>query len=192
MNPMKKFAMIIIVINFLIIIGIWLGFSCLNRIQKVEVFKDIKIGQKCPGFFWIEDDLQSMRRQKPAKFFLIFISEEIITDPDSWELDDKKHYSHITEEITKKGGHFWPNKDGKVAMVFGIDYIQYGIKYPTVRIRNRIERFLYENGLIKERSSIWGLEESIIVVTDGHGKIMAIYKNAMLKDIKRVLADLKL
>lgn len=142
----------------------WLIFVFHHQLQPINDFRGIKIGDHCPGFFWIEDDLKEKNISKPAKFILIFISDKV--DPDADGLDNEKYFTKIVKIIKNKGGHLWCSGDGKVARIYGVNFVC-GVKE-------------------------WKLDSSLIVVTDGAGGILDLYKNAKLEDIKRVADNLNL
>jgi hypothetical protein len=142
----------------------WLVFVFPYQLHKVKDFRGVKIENHCPGFFWIEGDLKKKNISKPAAFFLMFISDKVPPEADG--LDDIKHLGKTTKTIINKGGHLWSSGDGKVAGVYGINLVR-GIKE-------------------------WKLDASLIVVTDGKGKILALYKNAEIGDIDKVIRELRL
>ncbi len=69
------------------------------------------------------------------------------------------------ESVVEKEGHLHAAGDGKLAKLFGVKLVS---------------------------SSPWKFDTSLMVVTDRKGQIIAIYENAGLKDIDKILKELKL
>lgn len=162
MKLIMKWKIITVSLISILLLTMWSIFVFPYQLKRVEVFRGIKIGDHCPGFFWIRDDLKEKHISEPSSFFLVFISDKV--DPDADGLDNRKYFGKTTEIIVKKGGHFWCSGDGKVAGIYGINFVR--------------------------GSKEWKLDASLITVTDGEGKILALYKNGKLRDIKRVIRDL--
>ena len=163
MTPKMPFIITIIVVLLIsfLLLAIWLIFIFPHQLLQVDSFRGIKVGDACPGFFWIKDALKEKHIAEPANFFLIFINDKITSEID--ELGNKQCFGKITANIAAKGGHFWCSGDGKVAKEFGINIV---------------------------RAKEWKLDGSLIIITDNQGKILALYQNAKITDLANILNKL--
>lgn len=184
---MRQKSMLFLII-FILVAFIWFILISPNRLQQIDEFKGIKIGDNCPAFSCIKDDLKKTNTFKPVSFFIIFINDKL--NPDADGLDDKKYYGETTNIIVEKGGHFWTSGDGKFARKVGIEHILSRSRSIATLVRDVIEDILWDKDLIKNKSNRWELEESLIIVTNGKGEILALYKNAKLGDIKKIVEAL--
>lgn len=185
---MKMRMKIIVTTLLLCLITAALFFSASNRCYRVNTFGLVKVGGFIPSFAGVGIQTGKGTMRPAGKFFVFFINEK--ADPDYDLLDDER-YGKVTDIITKKGGHFSATADGKVAKAFGINPILPRDRSVLALAKDVIEKRLNMRP-IKDSYNEWALDASLIIVTDGKGKILALYKNAGTRDIEKVVRDLRL
>jgi hypothetical protein len=183
-KPIISFVALVLILS-------WLAVKHVNKMQRVDEFRKVKVGQRCPTYWYVKRDLQEKGISAPGKFIVFFISEEL-DNPDGWELDNRSIYGKTTDFIVKKEGHFWPCGEPKIAEMFGIDHVLSRTRSLPALARDVTQKMWlkFTGDLIWESVCKWELDGSLITVTDGKGKILALYKNARLEDIENIVDNI--
>lgn len=181
--------MIVPLLIIFLISVFWLVAIFPNRLQKVSQFRIIKVGDYVSSLSGPDLHQGKNSMFPPGRFFVIFTSDKVPVDAN---VDDRVFYKDISDFIVSKGGHYFCSGDPKAASVFGMKYVLSRDRSVFALARDAIERVLWDREIIAKRSNQWELDGSLVTITDENGKILSIYKNAKVSDIKKIVNDLQL
>lgn len=156
-----------------------------SKPQSVTEFGSMKVGGFLPSFVGVSESGKKIGSTYPkgGKFYIHVVDEQLPTSCLDLECGEQSRI------VVNKGGHLIGGSDFKYAKIFGIKIV----KNSTLinRILYHLKPFAEKFGW-KIQVFWWRPETSLVVVADGKGRIIHIYKNGGIKDVPRIVRNLKL
>lgn len=151
--------------------------------QSVAQFGSIKVGEPLPSFIGVSQSGIEVGPTYPkgGKFYIHVVDEQLPAC--CLDLECGKQ----AETVVNRGGHLIGGSDGKYAKIFSVKMVK--DLTLTTRVLHSIKPFAEKLGW-KIQVHWWRLETSLVVVADGEGRIIRIYKNAGIKHVPHIVRDL--